>query len=238
MAELLGKEAAVFLPTGTLANHLALRLLARNGRRVIVQRESHLYCDEGDTAQRLSGVTLLPLAPGRAVSRLDEAVAAIDGLPDARVVAQVGAISMRLRCAAWMVPPSTSQRCNASATMLESAYSGVPPSVYAALFVTVYVSLWKYLNAASGAILAGTRSLLDGLYHERRMFGGGLPDAAVALHFPDGFEAAVTSAGRLLAALRHRVHVEVPASPPMWPCCAFPAPLQQHCPSASQSRTS
>src|SRR5438132_2940477 len=41
IAALLGKEAAVFLPTGTLANHLALRLLARHGRRILVQRESH-----------------------------------------------------------------------------------------------------------------------------------------------------------------------------------------------------
>ena len=48
MAELLGKEAAVFMPSGTLANHLAIRLLARRGRRVLVQRESHLYCDTGD----------------------------------------------------------------------------------------------------------------------------------------------------------------------------------------------
>src|SRR6266481_9903477 len=55
MAALLGKEAAVFLPTGTLANHLALRLLARNGRRILVQHESHLYNDEGDCAQHLSG---------------------------------------------------------------------------------------------------------------------------------------------------------------------------------------
>ena len=61
MAALLGKEAAVFMPSGTLANHLALRLLARGGRRVLVQRESHLYNDEGDCAQQLSGLTLVPL---------------------------------------------------------------------------------------------------------------------------------------------------------------------------------
>src|SRR5581483_11831635 len=55
MATLLGKEVAVFLPTGTLANHLAVRLLARTGRRVLVQAESHLWNDEGDCAQTLSG---------------------------------------------------------------------------------------------------------------------------------------------------------------------------------------
>jgi threonine aldolase len=42
------------------------------------------------------------------------------------------------------------------------------------LFDTVYVSLYKYFNSASGAILAGPRRLLEDLYHDRRMFGGGL----------------------------------------------------------------
>src|SRR5260370_41822116 len=81
MAAVLGKEAAVFMPSGTLANHLALRLLARTGRRVLVQRESHLYNDEGDCAQQLSGLHLVPLAQGRATFTLDEAVAAIPRPP-------------------------------------------------------------------------------------------------------------------------------------------------------------
>ncbi len=75
---------------------------------------------------------------------------------------------------------------------MASAYSGVAPAEFAALFDTVYVSMWKYFNAPSGAILAGPAALLDGLYHQRRMFGGALPGAwplaAVALHFIDGFE--------------------------------------------------
>src|SRR5262249_51239104 len=63
---------------------------------------------------------------------------------------------------------------------------------YAAQFDTVYISMYKYFNAASGAILAGPKPLLENLYHMRRMFGGGLhrvwPFAAVALHYSDGFE--------------------------------------------------
>ena len=70
MAALLGKEAAVWLPTGTLANHLAVRLLAGNRRRVLVQSESHLFNDCGDCAQTLSGLHLVPLASGRATFTL------------------------------------------------------------------------------------------------------------------------------------------------------------------------
>ena len=75
---------------------------------------------------------------------------------------------------------------------LASAYTGISPAQYAALFDTVYVSMYKYFNAASGAVLAGSKALLSDLYQTRRMFGGGLqqvwPFAAVALRFIDGFE--------------------------------------------------
>src|SRR5262249_39932351 len=61
----LGKEIAVWLSTGTLANHLAVRLLAGDQRRVLVQQECHLYNDCGDCCQTLSGLNLVPLAAGR-----------------------------------------------------------------------------------------------------------------------------------------------------------------------------
>src|SRR6202023_2426976 len=85
MAALLGKEMALFLPSGTLANHLALRVLAQRGRRVLVQRESHIYNDSGDCAQELSGLTLIPLAPDRATFDLAEAAAEVERAEEGRV---------------------------------------------------------------------------------------------------------------------------------------------------------
>ena len=74
---------------------------------------------------------------------------------------------------------------------IESAYTRRSVREYTALFDTVYVSAYKYFNAASGAILAGPKALLADLYHTRRMFGGGLPGAwpfaAVSLHYLNGF---------------------------------------------------
>ena len=66
VAGILGKEAAVFMPTGTLANHLALRQLCDGKPRAIVQEPSHLYNDTGDCVQQLSGIHMVPLAPGPA----------------------------------------------------------------------------------------------------------------------------------------------------------------------------
>jgi threonine aldolase len=226
MAALLGKEAAVFLPTGTLANHLAIRLLARAGKRVLVQAESHLYNDEGDCAQQLSGLNLVPLAVGRATVSLAEIEAAVAGAPEMRVAAPVGAISIETpvrRVDGKAFDPAELRAISAFARergiglhldgarlLLEAAYTGIAPATTAALFDTVYMSLWKYLNAANGAILAGPRALLDGLYHQRRMFGGSLPrawpDAAVALHYLDGFAerfaASASAADTIFAELR------------------------------------
>lgn len=237
MAELLGKESAVFLPSGTLANHLALRLLARRGRRVLVQHESHLYCDCGDCAQELSGLTLVPLAAGRTGFTLDELHAAAALEEEGRVRTPIGAVSIESpvrrrqgelfdfaemqQIVGFARERGIGLHLDGARLFLATPYTGVSPAAYAAPFDTVYVSLYKYFNAAGGAVLAGPRQLLDGLYHARRMFGGGLrqawPYAAVALHYLDGFAErfaeAAAIADRLFAAIAEHPHVTVFRSP-------------------------
>src|SRR6185436_3228300 len=206
-ARLLGKERAIFMPTGTLANHMAVRALAAGASRVIVQEESHLYQDEGDCAQTLSNLTLMPLAPGRATFTAADLQRVLDDTRAARVVSRVSAISIETpvrRKQGERFDPVELEKIVAIARrdgirlhldgarmFLESGYSGGSVAKYAAPFDTVYVSLYKYFNAASGAMLAGPRDLIDGMFHTRRMFGGGLnhawPFALVALHYLDGF---------------------------------------------------
>jgi threonine aldolase len=74
---------------------------------------------------------------------------------------------------------------------IASAYTGIAPKDYAAAFDTVYVSLWKYFNCGQGAILAGPKRVLEGMFHVRRMFGGNLAQgwaaAVVARHFMEGY---------------------------------------------------
>ena len=204
----LGKEMAVWLPTGTLANHLAVRLLAGSRRRVLVQAESHLFNDCGDCAQTLSGLHLVPLAPGQATFTLKAIEEAANDSLAGRVPAPIGAIQIETpvrrrhgesfdfqemkKIAAWARERNIGLHLDGARLFLESVYRARPVREYAALFDTVYISMYKYFNAASGAVLAGPKALLADLYHTRRMFGGGLqevwPFAAVALHYLDGFE--------------------------------------------------
>src|SRR5512134_809843 len=91
-AALLGKETAVFMPSGTLANQLALRALAGSKRRVIVPETSHIYNDTGDACQTLSGLTLMPLAPGRATYTRADVEAVLNRTAGGRVATEVGAL--------------------------------------------------------------------------------------------------------------------------------------------------
>lgn len=207
LAQILGKERAVFLATGTLANQLAIRVLGGGSSRAIVQAESHLYMDSGDCVQTLSNITLMPLAPGRATFTAADLTRVLDETRGGRVRSRVSAMQIETpvrRRQGEMFDPKEMGLVLALAKregirlhldgariFLQSAYTGTSVAEYAAPFDTVYVSLYKYFNAAAGAVLAGPRSLLDELYHTRRMYGGSLyqawPYAGVALHYLDGF---------------------------------------------------
>jgi threonine aldolase len=192
-AQLLAKEAAIFLPTGTLANHVAVRKLAGNDRRVLLQAESHLYNDSGDCAQTLSGLNLIPLAAGKSTFDLAEVRNWVERSAGGRVETPIGVIAIESpvrRKDHQMFDPTVMQQVSGYARQrgirlhLDGArmftlpyHSGRSVREYAALFDTVYVSLWKHFNGTSGAILAGPQSLIGGLFHTRRMFGGSLPQA-------------------------------------------------------------
>lgn len=227
-ARVLGKEKAVFMPTGTLANHLAVRALTGGRGRVLVQEQGHLYNDSGDCLQRLSGISAVPLGHGQAGFTLQEVEAAVGSAASARVRVRIGAIVMetpvRRRHGEMFNHLEMAQICgfarergialhlDGARLFIASAYTGIAPAGYAAPFDTVYVSLYKYFGSPCGGVLAGPAALLDGIHHERRMFGGALNQAwvfaAVAAEHLEGFGArfarVVAASESLKAALRQR----------------------------------
>jgi threonine aldolase len=208
-ATLLGKEAAVFMPTGTLANHIAVRRLANNNRRVIVQEQSHFYNDSGDCAETLSGLNLITVGDNAIDFSLTDVINIANQTKTGRVETRIGVIAIetpvrrkqdRIFSYEKIKPISEYAKSNGIKTHLDgarlfvqSAHTNIEPAKYGELFDTVYTSLYKCFNAPSGAILAGTKQFTESLFHERRMFGGGLPAvwpfAAIALHYADSFMA-------------------------------------------------
>jgi threonine aldolase len=232
-AKLLGKEAAVFMPTGTLANHLAIRSLSGNNKRVIVQQESHVYNDTGDSTQILSNLNVIPLGANKATFTVEEVDAVVKKTESGRVAAKVGVISIESpvrrkqgevfeyeqmkQISKYAKENDIKMHLDGARIFLATPYTKVSAAEYASLFDTVYVSLYKYFNAASGAILAGPKNLIAPMYHARRMFGSGLHQswafAAVANHFADGFAdrfaKAVTVSEDLIQRLKNNSRFQV-----------------------------
>ena len=237
VAAALGKETAVWLSTGTLANHLAVRKLAGEKRRVLVQHECHLFNDCGDCCQTLSGLHMIPLAQGKATFTVEEAEAELHRADSGRVAVPIGALQIETpvrrktgemfdlaemrKVTSWARRNNIGLHLDGARLFLAAAYSKTSVRDYAGMFDTVYISMYKYFNAASGAILAGPKSLLEDLYHTRRMFGGGLnqvwPFAAVALHYLNGFEeryrTAVETSEKVIAELSADRRFEVTRVP-------------------------
>jgi threonine aldolase len=236
-ARALGKEKVVFVPTGTLANHLAVRALARDASRVVVPAESHIYNDSSDCVEVLSHLNLVPVGAGKAtftVAEVDEAVRrATNGPYPVRVGAVVVECPVRRadgvafdfaemkRVSEYARKHGMGLHLDGARLYVASAYTGVAPADYAALFDTVYVSLYKYFNAGGGAVLAGPAAVVDAVAHARKLFGGGVyqawPQAAVALHFftgfPERYARAVAAAKTLFAALAKDSRLRVEGYP-------------------------
>lgn len=238
MATLLGKEAGMFFPTGTMANHLALRTLAGEERRILVSRESHTYNDEEDGPQLISGLAMVPLGSGKATFTLQEVQAEIQHLAGGYRKVPIGVIAIESpvrrrdgalfdfeemkKISAFAQANKIRMHLDGARLFLAPPYSKVAPAQYAALFDTVYVSLYKYLGAPFGAILCGPKKLLDSLRPVRQSLGGAVfgawPAACIALKtlegFPERFASAVALSEEFLRriAADRRVRVERIAS--------------------------
>lgn len=192
MARLLGKEAAVMYPTGTLANLMAMRAIARgkSGSRVIVHRDSHIFNDAGDNFTHSAHVTMLPLAADAASFSDAQLRAEISRTAGARVPAAIAAIMIETpsrrhanrrfddAAMAGIIASAKAEGIplvlDGARIFIEAAWTGRSPAEIAAPFDYVYVSLYKYLDAPFGAVLLGPAAPLAGQQHERRRYGGGL----------------------------------------------------------------
>lgn len=187
--EITGKEKAVCMPTGTMANQLAIAVLSGDNSKVFVQDTSHVYRDEADAAQSVHKKRLMPLAMGKTYFTAEELKNAITGLKEQEVFSSgIGAVSIEnpvRRTEGRMVPieeiRKISEYCRSNNIPLHldgariymaAAWSGVSVKEYASYFDTMYISLYKYLGGANGAVLCGSKALMDKIPHLIKIHGG------------------------------------------------------------------
>jgi threonine aldolase len=193
IAELLGKEAALWLPTGTMANQVALRALTRPGDHVVVSRESHAVWHETGGAGANAGVQLTEIGVD-GVFTAEQFAAACNPrghmlLPPTTVVEVENTHN---RSGGVVFPQDEARRiCDAArergvATYLDGARlwnaavaSRCPASVLAAPFDLVSVALSKGLGAPGGSLLAGSRAVIQTALRHRRMLGGAMRQVGI-----------------------------------------------------------
>jgi threonine aldolase len=201
--EITGKEAAVYLPSGTLANQLAISYLCGSGTKAFVQETSHVYRDEGDAAQTLFNKRLIPLAEGKGYFTLEELKKSISYHAEQEAfVSAVGAISIETpvrRCDNQAFPLEEIKRISAyckekgyklhldgARLHMATAFTAATVKEYSSYFDTVYMCLYKYLGATGGAVLCGDKAIIENMHHLIKIHGGGIftnwPNAAMALH--------------------------------------------------------
>jgi threonine aldolase len=193
VASMLGKEAAIFLPSGTMANQVALRTLTRPGDDVLVSRESHAVWHEMGGSAANAGVQFTEVG-ARGVFDVEALVAAIKprGHPIYPPTTLVEIENTHNRSGGIVLPQDLVERVCAAArehglaTFLDGARlwnaavaSGRRERELAAPFDLVAVSLSKGLGAPGGSLLAGERATLDLAVRYRRMFGGAMRQSGI-----------------------------------------------------------
>jgi threonine aldolase len=193
VAALLGMEAALFLPSGTMANQVALRSLTRPGDDVLVPTDAHIVLHETGAGAANAGVQFSPIG-ARGVFEADAVRAAIKPRghivypPTTLLVAEnthnrAGGIVFPADMLADAVGVA---REHGLATYLDGARllnaavaSGRPAADLARGFDLVALSLSKGLGAPVGSMLAGGRELIELAHRYRRMAGGAMRQAGI-----------------------------------------------------------
>jgi threonine aldolase len=199
-AELLGKEAALWMPSGTMSNQVALRVLTRPGDEVITSREAHAGWHEAGAAAANAGVQIVEVGAGGLFTREQfEAAIKPQGLPVFPPTTLVEIENTHNRAGGVVVPQAQVERVCAAArergiaSFLDGARlwnasvaSGLSEAALAAPFDLVSVAFSKGLGAPAGSLLAGRKDLIAAANRQRRMLGGALRQsgilAAAALH--------------------------------------------------------
>jgi threonine aldolase len=192
-AELLGTEAALFFPSGTMTNQVALRTLTRPGDDVLVPTQSHLVLHETGGGAANSGVQFSEIGGHGTFDAADVAAAIkpaghIFYPPTTLLVAE----NTHNRAGGIVVPAERLSaaldvaRSQGLATYLDGARilnaavaSGRAPSELTRGFDLIGMSLSKGLGAPAGSMLAGSRELIARAHRYRRMAGGAMRQAGI-----------------------------------------------------------
>jgi len=194
VAALLGQEAAVFVPTATMANQIALKLHSRPGDVLLAEKTSHVLVYEYGGAAAHAGLMSHGLtgvggritrgqvrdaaAPSTKIADQRAAVLSLENTHNnsgGRVwpLAELEGVVATARELGLAVHLDGARLLNAAAAL------GVEPVTFASRFDTVTLCLSKGLGCPLGALLAGSEELIERAWREKHLFGGAMRQAGI-----------------------------------------------------------
>jgi threonine aldolase len=205
-ADLLGKESALFLPSGTMANQISIKIHCQPGQEMLCDRTAHPLNFEGGGPAALAGVMVQPLAGSDGIftaAQVEAAIRPINRYAPRTCLVSVEQTSNMGGGTIWPVQIinevcATARKHNL-ATHMDGARlmnavvaSGVPARDFAAGFDSAWLDLSKGLGAPVGAVLAGSKEFIQEAWQWKQRLGGAMRQAGI-----------IAAAG--VYALRHHV---------------------------------
>jgi len=193
VAELLGKEAAVFMPSGTMCNEIALRVHCRPGDEIVAERGSHIIAFEGGGPAALSGASIWPIDGERgrfSADQLQQAVRPVSRyMPRSKLVVieqtanlgggtvwpleQIKAVAERAAEHQLLMHLDGARLLNAVVA------SGISAKQYAEPFASAWIDLSKGLGCPVGAVLAGSQAFIEEVWWWKQRLGGAMRQAGI-----------------------------------------------------------
>lgn len=193
VAELLGKEAALFVPSGTMSNLIAVRVHCRPGDEMICEADSHIYNYEQGGYAQICGVAARPVQGFWGLLQLEQVEGLVRPQNAHFVRTRLFTLENTHNRGGGRVQPfpvvrtltEWARRCGL-VTHLDGARlwnawiaTGIHPREWAALFDTVNVCFSKGLGAPVGSALAGPRDLIAEARRHRKVLGGAMRQAGI-----------------------------------------------------------
>ncbi len=194
VADMLGKEAAVFLPSGVMCNLIGILLQCQRGDVVITDKTAHLLTMEGGAPAAIGGVMIQSLPGERGIFSAGEVSNAISVSPK-KNVARTGLISieqtsnrgggsiwpleMIQEISAVAAERNVAMHMDGARLLNASVAMGLMPRDYAAEFDTTWVDLSKGLGCPVGAVFAGSSDLIEEAWRWKHRLGGAMRQAGV-----------------------------------------------------------
>ncbi len=193
VAALLGKDAAIFLPSGTMCNEIALRVHTRPGDEVICERSCHIFGFETGGPAAISGVMMHPIDGVNGIFEADQVVQAIRPssryMPETRLVCVEQTANMgggavwpleKIRqVAAAAKDAGIATHMDGARLMNAAVKSGISAKDWTEGFDSCWIDFSKGLGAPVGAVLAGSTDFIAQAWRIKQQIGGSMRQSGV-----------------------------------------------------------